>query len=65
MIDRWGNSVRVGWAAHEILWLEAAMSLPVLDRPAAYKDISELTGRSLHSAWLLSKPTGRLPEPLA
>jgi hypothetical protein len=45
MIDRWGNPVRVAWAAHELLWIEAALSLDVRDRMAAFTDIAELTGR--------------------
>lgn len=46
MIDHWGNSIRVGWAAHELVWVEAALSLPTQDRREAYKDIASMSGRS-------------------
>lgn len=46
MIDRWGKPIQVGWARHEEIWVRAALSLPRHERPAAYRDISELTGRS-------------------
>lgn len=45
MIDRFGNALRVGWLEHEILWLEAAISLPFFQRQEAYREIAELTGR--------------------
>lgn len=47
MKDRFGKPVLVAWAAHEILWLEAALSLPKAERIAAYVDISSMTGRSI------------------
>ena len=50
MIDRFNNSIVVGWPAHHVLYLEAAMSLPtVAERTAAYRDIADLIGRSFQS----------------
>lgn len=46
MIDQFGNKIRIGWAAHETLWVEAAMTLPRSERKAAFYDIAEMTGRS-------------------
>ena len=48
-IDRFGHDVILGWAAHEILWLEAALTLDVVERAEAYHDISEMTGRSVQA----------------
>ena len=45
MIDRFGNVIFVGWAAHEILWLKAALELPYRDRMPAFEDIAGMTGR--------------------
>lgn len=38
--------IRIGWALHELLWLEAAMSLNVSEREAAFHDIASMTGRA-------------------
>jgi hypothetical protein len=46
MIDHEGSEVVVGWADHEIVWLEAALTLPKNERAAAFQDIAELTGRT-------------------
>jgi hypothetical protein len=47
MIDRWGRRINVGWADYEVLWVEAAVTLPTrIERYAAYEDISAMTGRS-------------------
>lgn len=46
MIDRFGKPVLVGWPAHHILWIEAAMTLPRTQRMEAFTDIAEMTGRS-------------------
>ena len=46
MIDRWGNTIRVGWAAHEMIWVEASLELPTQQRREAYKDIADMSGRS-------------------
>lgn len=46
MIDRHGNIIRVAWAKHEMEWLHAAVTLPLIQRMAAFHDISDLTGRS-------------------
>lgn len=35
------------WAPHEILWLKAALTLSCGPRCVAYRDIVELTGRTL------------------
>ncbi len=49
MIDRWGREIRIAWPAHHILWIEAAMSLPIGLRTPAYRDIMELTGRTMQA----------------
>ena len=46
MIDRWGKTICVGWPAHHIIWLDAALSLAGEQRTSAFLDIAELTGRS-------------------
>lgn len=46
MIDRFGRSIYVGWAAHEIIWLQSAMTLPHGERQNAYRDIASMSGRS-------------------
>lgn len=46
MLDRFGKTVRVAWAEHEILWLKAAMTLPRTERWEAFQDISDMTGRT-------------------
>ena len=47
MIDRHGNYVCVAWAEHEILWVKAAMDLPLSTRTNAYRDIASMSGRTL------------------
>lgn len=48
MLDRYGNRVLVGWALHELIWIEAALSLPSRAlRAAAYEDIADLSGRGV------------------
>lgn len=47
MKDRFGNRIDVGWAVHEEIWVEAALTLPKNMRTAAYQDIADMTGRSL------------------
>ena len=49
MIDRHGKTVYVSWQAHELIWLQAALSLPRHDRPAAYRDIAYMSGRAVSS----------------
>lgn len=49
MLDRNGKLVRLGWAAHEMLWLRAAITLPLGPRITAYHDICEMTGRSFRA----------------
>jgi hypothetical protein len=46
MIDRFGQKINVGWAAHEDLWLEAANTLDRRERLQALHDIAALTGRA-------------------
>lgn len=56
MKDRFGHPVSVGWPAHHILWIEAAMTLPRRERLAAFDDIGEMTGRgsaSVYYKWKL------------
>lgn len=45
MLDRFGHRVSVGWPAHHILWIEAAMTLPHAERIDAFNEIGEMTGR--------------------
>lgn len=49
MIDRLGNAIYIGWAAHEILWLCATWELPREERCAAFHDIAAMTGRSVQA----------------
>jgi hypothetical protein len=44
VIDRHGKRVYVGWAEHEVLWLEAALTLPRDQQYAAFHDIAEMRG---------------------
>lgn len=47
MIDRHGKPLYVAWSAVELIWLEAAISLPTeLERMEAYRDIHLMAGRS-------------------
>lgn len=49
------------WAPHELIWVEAALSLPVTTRVKAFRDIAAMTGRSLLAvegrAYLVKKAT--------
>lgn len=46
MLDRFGNRINIAWSEVEILWLQAAVSLPTPpERFAAYRDIAGMTGR--------------------
>ena len=47
MFDRFGDPIRVGWAEHELLWIDAAMTLPRGERFRAFEDIASLTGRTV------------------
>lgn len=55
MIDRFGNFVQVGWPAHHILWIRAAMSLEAHEMREAFHDIASLTGRSYACVWRLKR----------
>ncbi len=46
-VDRFGNKILSGWAAHEILYLKAAMELPRRERFDAFSDIAGITGRTV------------------
>ena len=46
-VDRFGNTVLMGWSEAECLWLKAAMELPRRERFEAFADISEMSGRSV------------------
>lgn len=35
------------WGPHELVWVEAALSLTVAGRVAAFRDIAAMTGRTL------------------
>lgn len=47
MIDRFGSKVSVAWPEHHLVWVEAALTLDFKDRQQAYRDIAEMTGRSV------------------
>lgn len=42
MLDRYGDLIQVKWKPHEVLWLEAANTLPFAERRRAYRDIAEM-----------------------
>lgn len=46
MIDRFGAPLYVGWAEHELLWVQAALTLDRYERGPAYQQIAEMTGRT-------------------
>lgn len=48
-ISRFGYEVVVAWAPHEILWVEAAITLPLEERNEAFGDICAMSGRSFGS----------------
>lgn len=50
MVDGLGNSIRLGFADHEIEWIKVAVSLPRGPlRAAAFRDICALTGRHIEA----------------
>lgn len=49
MHDRWGQTIIVAFAEHEIEWLKAANTLPRAERLSAFADIVSMTGRTLSS----------------
>lgn len=49
VVDRWGQSIRVGWSQHELLWVKAALSMDVPDRAEAFQQIALMTKRPLDS----------------
>lgn len=46
MKDRFGKPLALGWSAVEEIYIRAAMSLTKAERPAAYQDIADMTGRT-------------------
>lgn len=60
MIDHAGEDILVGWPDHHLVWIEAALTLALKERLAAYQDISDLTGRTFTAVrqkgyWLAEK----------
>ena len=51
MIDSSGKSIIVGWSVTELLYLDAAMTLPTKERPQAYEDIASMTGRRVATVY--------------
>ena len=49
MKDRFGRTIYMGWAEHELLWIEAALTLSRNDRTAAFNDVAEMTGRTMRA----------------
>lgn len=46
MKDRFGQDVLVCWAEHELEWVDAANTLEITERRAAFHEIAALSGRS-------------------
>ena len=46
-VDRFGQRVDIAYAAHEILWIEAANTLDPHERACCFGQIASLTGRSI------------------
>ena len=46
-VDRFGRPLRLFWQPHEIEWVIAASTLPRNERLRAYRDISDMSGRSI------------------
>lgn len=42
MLNRWGEHICVGWLPHEILWVEAAITLKTEARLNAFRDIADM-----------------------
>jgi hypothetical protein len=51
MIDSSGKKIIVGWSARELLYVEAAMTLPTKERSQAYEDIASMTGRRVATVY--------------
>lgn len=49
MTDRHGRPIRIGRDPREDIWVNAARTLTLQERMAAFQDISSLTGRSVKS----------------
>jgi hypothetical protein len=47
VIDRFGNRVSVAWPEHHLIMIEAALTLPFQERQDAFRDIAEITTRTL------------------
>jgi len=60
VIDRHGHALIVGCQAHEILWLRAAMELPFRKRGAAYRQVADMTTRSLDGVRRKAQLLGRI-----
>lgn len=54
-IDRFGNQIRLAWSDHEILWVKAALTLPRHNRMCAYRDISEMSHRTLGAVQTMAR----------
>lgn len=59
MMDRFGDPIVIGWADHQLVWLEAAFSLPRADRALALNDVADLTGRSFAQCYWKCLEIGR------
>lgn len=46
MKDRFGRTIAIGWGRHEIIWLEAVLTLPRSQVKRALSDIAEMSGRT-------------------
>jgi hypothetical protein len=47
MIIPGGGTVRVAFQPHELEWLAAALTLPLKERKAAFRQIADMSGREL------------------
>ena len=43
--------MKIGWADHELIWLEAANTLPRAERYEALQDIASMSGRSFGAVY--------------
>ena len=69
MKDRFGDPIRVGWPDFQLVWLQAALTLPRGERFEAFADIASMTGRTVAAvssrAYALQAARLRPSEPRA
>lgn len=56
MISRGGGKIRVAYAAHEILWIKAALTLPTkFERWNALRQVASMSGRTYRNVLAMSE----------